>query len=435
MSVKKFGSNHANNPTLKNRKGTTFKVVFPTMPSLVTEARRVELHQTQYQHDILILSFKTTGFKWFSDIPTGLPIKFSWNQAGLTKDWYGYVSFVSRTNASQQKFQEMEVHCVGASFPLKERANKVFNNSTIPEAARAIASQFNLNFVGDSHPRRFPQLVMAGHSYWEWLAEQAKRIGFVLRVDGTNMYFRQIDKFVDSKITAAPILYAGDAPTLYKNGYLERTLDKFVVQRGDFVESGVNQRTDKSVAGVDPMTGETISSNYSPKNVGDNLRTSQSDVLFSEFRSDQVVGSYSESELMSEAAAQLSRLTMPAKVHAQGDPRIEPYTPVHVMGTSDLTDGYWLVRDVVHIFRKYDDYIAMMTLVTDGTGANQVTAFRGRQSPTISTVNIGSLINDSAGVSTLNTRRNTELVQLTPSIIPAEQGFKRSPALWTTRGV
>ena len=436
MSAKKsFGSANNNNPTLKNRKGTTFKAVFPTMPSLVTDPRRVEIHQGQYQHDVLIMSFRTTGTKWFEDIPTGLPIKFSWTQVGLTKDWYGYVSFVSRTNASQQKFQEMEVHCVGSSFPLKERANRVFNEVTIPEVAQKIASEFNLNFVGDSHPRRFSQLVMAGHSYWEWLAEQAKRIGFVLRVDGSNLYFRQLDKHVDSQISSVPVLYAGDAPTLYKNNYLERTLDKFVVLKGDYIEHGVSQRTEKSVGGVDPATSEAFSVKTSPKALGENLRTNQNDVLFSEYRSDQVATTYSESELVSEAAAQLSRLSMPAKVHAQGDPRLEPHTPVYVLGTSNLTDGYWLVQDIVHTFRKYDDYIATMTIVTDGTGTNQVGAFRGRQSPTISTVNIGSLINDSSGISTLNTRTNTSLVQLSPSIIPSEQGFKRSPALWITRGV
>lgn len=436
MSVsKKFTNTRNNNPTEKNRKGTVFKASFPTMPSLTYDPRRVELHQSQYQHDVLVLSFMTTGEKWFEDIPTGLPIRFSWTQVGMTRDWYGYVSFVSRTNSSQQKQQTMEVHCVGAGFPLKERANKVFLNSTIPEAAQQIASQFGLNFVGDSHPRRFPQLTMAGHSYWEWLAEQAKRIGFVLRIDGTNLYFRQLDRHVDSRISNVPVLYAGSAPVLYKNDYLERTLDKFVVQKGDFVETDEHPRTEKATGGVNPFTSEVFSTSASPNSVGESIRTNVSDVLFSEYRSDQVTSSYAEAELMSDSAAQLARLTMPAKVHAQGDPRIEPHAPVYVMGTSDLTDGYWLVKEVKHIFRKYDDYIAEMTIVTDGTGSNQVGAFRGRQSPTISSVNIGALIQDSSGTSTLNTRTTTALAQLSPSVIPSEQGFKRSPALWVTKGV
>ena len=436
MSVSKtYGENYSNNPVVKNRRGTSFRITFPTMPSLNKEPRRVDLHQAQYQHDVLIISFKTTGFNWFEDIPTGLPVQFSWTQVGVTKDWYGYVAFVSRTNASQQIEQTMEVHCVGSSFPLKERANRVFTNSTIPEAAATIAREFNLNFIGDSHPRRFPQIMMAGHSYWEWLAEQAKRIGFVLRVDGSNLYFQQIDKYVDSKITSAPVLFSGDTPSLYKNSFLERTLDKFVVLRGDYIESGESLRTEKVTGGVDLDTSETFSSKKTPNNVGTDFRTKLSDVLFSEYRSDQVMSTISDAELMSEGAAQLARLSMPAKVHAQGDPRMAPHSPVYVMGTNELTDGFWLIKDIVHTFKKYDDYIATMTIVTDGTGKNKVGAFRGRQSPTISTVNINSLIEQSNGVSTLNTRYTTGLAQLSPAIIPSEQGFKRSPALWVTRGV
>ena len=436
MSVSKtYNESNSNNPVMKNRRGTTFRITFPTMPSLTREPRRVDLHQSQYHHDVLIISFMTTGLNWFEDIPTGLPVRFSWTQIGITKDWYGYVSFVSRTNASQQKEQTMEVHCVGSSFPLKGRANRVFTNSTIPEAAATIARELNLSFIGDSHPRRFPQLTMAGHSYWEWLAEQAKRIGFVLRVDGSNLYFRQLDKHVDSKITNVPVLYAGDTPSLYKNNFIEKTLDKFVVLRGDYIESGDNMRTEKVAGGVDINTSEAFSSSNTPTNVGDNLRTNLSDVLFSEYRSDQVNTVMSDADLVSEGASHLARLSMPAKVHAQGDPRMEPHAPVYVMGTSELTDGYWLIKDIVHTFKKYDDYIATMTIVTDGTGVNKVGAFRGRQSPTMSTVNINSLIEQSSGVNTLNTRSNTSLSQLSPSIIPSQQGFKRSPALWVTRGV
>lgn len=436
MSVSKsYSGVRENNPTTKNRKGTVFSIKFPTMPSLTRDPRRVELHQSQYQHDVLIISFRTTGTNWFEDIPTGLPVVFSWTQSGISKDWYGYVSFVSRTNASQQIEQTMEVHCVGASFPLKERSTQVFTDVTIPEAAQEIAKQFNLNFIGDNHPRRFPQLTIAGHSYWEWLSEQAKRIGFVLRVDGSNLYFRQLDKHVDSHIFSVPVLYTGDAPTLYKTELLERTLDKFVVLRGDYIESADSLRTEKNTGGVDPNTFESFSTSNSPVNVGDKLRTNQSDVLFSEYRSDQVTPTYSDSEMMSEGAANLARLSMPAKVHAQGDPRIEPHYPVYVMGTSSLTDGYWLVKEVVHTFRKFDDYIAEMTLVTDGTGTNQVGAFRGRQSPTTSTVNVASLIQQSSGINTLNNKSGTKLAQLSPTIIPSEQGFKRSPALWITKGM
>ena len=189
----------------KTRRRNSFNISFPTLPSLTVRPRSVELHQKQYSHDILIMNFSETSSLWFESLTTGVPIKFSWEQGGHSADWYGYVSFVSK-QVEKQRVQEMEVHCVGSSFPLKEKATRVFTNCTVPEAARIVAEEHGFHFIGDVDARRFSQLTMSGHSYWEWLQEQAKRIGFVLVVEGMNMYFREIDSFVDQQITSVPVL-------------------------------------------------------------------------------------------------------------------------------------------------------------------------------------------------------------------------------------
>jgi tRNA A37 threonylcarbamoyltransferase TsaD len=36
----------------------------------------------------------------------------------------------------------MKIHCVGASYPLKQRATRVFYNSSVPEAVEVIAKEF-----------------------------------------------------------------------------------------------------------------------------------------------------------------------------------------------------------------------------------------------------------------------------------------------------
>jgi phosphomannomutase len=84
----------------------------------------------------------------------------------------------------------MTVVCVGASYPLNERATRTFSNLTIPDIAAIIAREHSLHLIADSHPTVFPSLTIAGHSYWEWLQEQAKRIGFVILVDGTKVSVR-----------------------------------------------------------------------------------------------------------------------------------------------------------------------------------------------------------------------------------------------------
>jgi phage protein D len=426
--------NGKNNPSEKSRRSTTFLIEFPTMPTLKRQPRIVEMHQAHGQHDILIIQFTSTGEVWFDDIPTGLPLKFSWQQGIVSTEWYGYVSYVSKTVANSQREKIMEVHCVGSTFPLKERDNRVFTDTTIPEAVASIVKENGMNFIGDPHPRRFPQLTMAGHSYWEWIQEQAKRIGFATIVDGSNFYFRRIDGLIDQTISSVPVLDAGDSPSLYRAQYYDRTLDMFRVLKGDHIESSPNLRTEKVTAGVDPFTGEAHTTSATPANVGVNLRTSSNEVLFSEYRSDQVVSQYSEGELMAQGAAQMARMTMPAKVKCQGDGRIRPYNPVYIRGTGALTDGYWVVKEAKHIFQKFGDYNVEMTIVTDGLGENQVSGYRNKDFKNMSMVNIAERLSRPDSLESTSRRTGTSLQRTAPIISVKNQGYVKTPALWQSAG-
>ena len=424
----------SNNPGRKHRRSTSFSINFPTMPSLKKQPKIVTLHQNQGQHDVLIMQFSSTGNMWFDDIPTGLPLQLTWQQGIVTSEWFGYVSYISKTVANAQREKIMEVHCVGASFPLKERSNRVFADSTIPEAVEAIVKEQGMNFIGDTHPRRFPQLTIAGHSYWEWIQEQAKRIGFATVIDGANFYFRRIDSLIDQTISSIPLLDAGDTSSPHRGQYYDRTLDLFRVLKGDHIESGDSLRTEKSTAGVNPLTSEIHGTSATPADVGNNLRTSSNTVLFSEYRSDQVIDHYSDSSLMSEGAAQMARMTMPAKVKCQGDGRIRPYAPVYIRGTGDLTDGYWIVKEAKHTFQKFGDYTVEMTVVTDGLGTNQASGYRNKDFKNVSMVNIAERVSrpDSLESSVLKSRT---VLQKTGAIISVKnQGYVKTPTLWQSSG-
>jgi phage protein D len=420
-----------NNPSQKPRRGTTFQLEFPTMPSLTRIPKRVELYQKQYKQDVMVISMPITGQLWFDMIPTGLPVRFSWQQGSIGTTWYGYVSFISK-NVAVQREQTMEVHCIGASFPLKERANRVFTNSSIPEAAEVIAKEHGFSFVGSPHPRKFSQLIMAGHSYWEWLVEQATRIGYAILVDGTTLHFRELDQMIDQSVSSVPLLAFGESRSLYRGQYYDRTLDEFRVLKGEHIEGSEHLRAEKYVAGVDHSTGSAVVSSSNPQTVGTALKETTNDVLFSEYRTDQVIENDTAAQDMSKGAAQMARLNMPAKVKCQGDARIRPYSTVQISGTGTLTDGYWVVKEAHHIFQKFGDYNIDMTVVTDGTGANQATNFRERQASNVSTVNIADRMinpeNEKARKS------QTQLTQLSPAIMPHKHGFKRSPALWNSLG-
>lgn len=414
----------------QSRRSTPWGITFPTLPSLSKQPRRVELIQKRGRHDILVMEFTTSSPLVFEVVKTGIPVQFTWKQKANTGNWIGYVSHITKTVISQKE-NVMEIHCVGSSFPLKERATRVFENSTVPEAVATIGAEFGFNVVSDSHTTRFPQLVMAGHSYWEWIQEQAQRIGFAVVVDGMTITLRSIDKFVDQQISSTPFLSTSgnDFPTSAQ--FFDRTLDYFKVMSGENMENSYSSlRAVKNVAGVDPLTQQPFFSSESPDMVGTNLRDTPGGVLFNEYRSDHVANSLQHSDGLAAGAAHLGRMNLPAKIKCQGDPRIRPWMPVYISGTGSVTDGYWLVVESKHMFARVGDYQIEATIATDGTGKPVETVFRPATGSLVGVVNLSEEIKGNS--STPNTYKNSQVQLSVPQTLLKEtsQGFHRTPARW-----
>lgn len=416
-----------NGVTQKKRRSAHYHVSFPTLPSIQKSPTFVELIQKQNSHDILILKFTMSSNMWFETLKTGVPVKFTWRQGHLSKEWYGYVSFVSKIVATQ-KINIMEVYCIGSSFVLKEGAVRVFSNRTITDVIKELASEFGLNFVGEKDNRIFDQLVIAGHSYWEWIVEHASKIGYGIYVEGTNLICRPIDKLIDQTISESPILDWSDPHATFETINEGKTLEYFKVLNGEFIESDL-QRSVKIVAGVNPLTSTQTYSHSDPKTTGVNLRSNVSDVYFSEYRSDQVVHTDLDSQSASQGSAQLVRFNLPAYARSKGDPRFKPYSTVYIQNTGSLTDGYWVIKEVRHQFNRSRLYEAHLSLVTDGTGINETSSFRQAKPDLIGIVNVDHVL--SLDMLTLRTDTTT-LYQSGTTVNQYGQGFNRTPARWIT---
>jgi hypothetical protein len=411
----------------KLKRNTDYTISFPTLPSIQKTPLFVELIQKQGSHDILVLRFTSSSNQWFQNLKTGVPIKFNWRQGHLTNTWYGYVSFVSKVIASQ-KVAMMEVYCIGASFVLKESSTRVFYNTTVTSVVKQIASEFNLNFIGEPDTRKFDQLVIAGHSYWEWMTEYANKIGYGFYVNNTDLVFRPLDKLIDRTIAESPILDWSSPHTTIETESQGKTLEYLKVLNGEFIESDL-RRSIKVAAGVDPVTNQIVQSSSNPKFLGTQLRSNVSDVYFSEYRSDHVVHNELDAKSASEGSAHLTRFNLPAYAKAKGDPRFKPYSTVYIQNTGKLTDGYWVVKEVRHQFTRNRLYEAQLHLITDGTGVNETSAFRQAKPDLIGIVNSGQVMRLDA--LTLRTD-TTRLYQNGSAVNQSGQGFNRTPARWIT---
>jgi phage protein D len=325
----------------------------------------------------------------------------------------------------------MQIVCVGATFVLKDRATRVFRDSTVPEAISKIAREYGFNVIADNHPQRFSQLAVTGNSYWEWINEQARRIGYGIIVDGMDFLLKPMDKLIDITFSSAPVLSLGNSSAPFNTDYLDRTLDEFRITYGDNVEDSKEFRTVKNVGGVDPISGKVLLSSSSPADNNDPLREDVSPVLFEEYRTDKVVNDPTAAKETSKAAAQLARFNIPALVKGQGDPRLRPFGAVFISGTGSTTDGFWIAREAHHMFHKIGDYMITMKIATDGVGDAVVeTPFRTRDDLAAGTVNLEEAVANGEATRLSFELSEVELITKNQAESEYNQGFTRTPDRW-----
>ena len=412
----------------KFRRGSSFNVSFPTAPSITAQPRAMELRQAQYEHDVVTLLFMTSSHLWFDVLKTGTAVQVNYGKTDGQKSWYGYVSSVSRTVTAGAE-NAMEIHCIGTTFPLKERATRVFTNRSIPDVVKEMVESFGFKFIGEPDSRIFEQLSMTGHSYWEWIQEQAKRIGYGVMVEGMNFVFRPLDKIINQGVTTVPTI-SFSQPDVRRDSQVEdRSIDFFKVSNGEYVENYAALRTIKHVGGVDPNTGTIIQESASPALVGDNLRSQVNDVLFNEFRTEQVVHDITSGISASRGAANISRMNMPAKVVCQGDVRIRPFYPVFVTGTGETTDGYWIPTEVLHVVNNAGGYQIRMNIGVDGTGLNANSEMRPGPNGLVGVVNLSEALANGENINSLS-RGSIQLNVPRAVTNEKNQGFNRVGARW-----
>lgn len=415
----------------KYRRGTFYKINFPTAPSLTIQPVSVELNQEHGSHDILILEYKRSSSLWFEVLKTGTPIVFTWNQNGKAATWVGYVNVVSKQSASQMQ-RLMRIICVGTSFVLKAKSNRVFKNSTVSEAVEKIAKEFNFRFVGDATSRRFESLSIAGQSHWEWIQEQAMRVGHVVLVRNGTLYFKSADKLIDTFMSSSAML-AGEPPGPASDRNLfDRTLDSFTVLNGDYLDHDMlPKRSTRITAGVNPLTGALLNSEVSPANQARPFRQLESNSLFSDF-SDEVVHTALSARQAASEEARSRKFSLVAEVIGQGDPAIHPFSTVFIEGTGADTDGYWVTAKVSHKLAITGEYQIDGRVMSDGLGRTNSSPFRRADGSAFGKVNLEAAVLNNLDSRTVQTT-SVQLIAKVPVVVETQQGFVNLKNVWSGR--
>ena len=415
-------------PERQARLGSTFNVTFPDFPGFQLLPRRVRIIQEIGKHDVVELYYPTFTRFFTKGVATGLPVRLTWKNDKASGEFIGYTTGVKYPTV-QAVERGTTIRCVGASFPLKEKAHEIWVNRTASEIATDIANKFKLKPVVTQHPLRFKQQILGELSYWEKLNELADRIGYGIQVVGSELHFHPIDKMIDQFMTVIPVMAFLDPNTNPSASYEGGTLDMFEPMITDYNESSAYTRSTKVVSGVDVRTGKIYKATNSPNTIGKKVRKTTKDPLFTKVETNVVANTQSNAILLSEAKSQLSRLAIPARGAGQGDPRIAPWRTLEVRNTGDVSDGFWIVTSVEHLMFRDGRYQVEFKCATDGIGQNKPSATRPSASGTSPMVNLSNEVTKPKPL----VKKSYKLSSPAAMVKQTQIGFKVTPRRWVDR--
>lgn len=412
--------------TTQSRFSTRFDVSFPNFPAFNFAPRSVRLIQEKGKHDIVEISYNSFSTFYYNALKTGVPIKITWSNEKSDGEFLGYVYSVTQTTQSTLT-RNVIVRGIGTGFLLKQSANKVWTNKSASDIVTEIAKKFKLTPVITPNKIKFSQQSLIGHTYWEKVLELANRIGYVTQIVGTELHFHPMDKMIDKFVRSVPILAFEEPELNWGATYEGQTLEKFKPTVGDHIEwAGQPTRKNKSVSGIDPVTGKVYTKKASPNKVGKNLRKEVKEAIFPEFHPTRITDSKEMAQDVADSLAQLARWSIPAEGSAQGDARIAPYRTVEISGTGSTTDAFWIVTKANHFMTFDGRYTVDFSCVTDGTGGSKPSAFRPGKASII------GVRNEEFELSTGTKSRpsSSKLSSPKPAIKKTESGFVVNPSKW-----
>lgn len=232
---------------------------FPNTPYFPLPLVSARLVQKPNAHDVLFLTFAGKINDSTIRLVSGDPVVFSYSVGSLSNNWVGYVSSIRPITSGDNL---TEVFCISPSYLMKNTSQKIFKNVTADAVVKKICSKYGFKAVTQRHPRVFPSIAQAGQSDWQMLRMLAKKTGFMLKVEGTTIYFMSKDKISSSSKKSAQYFYAETRENASRPISNIGTLIKFNPFISDESPDNLGNTADRIVNGIHQTTGSPISTEH-----------------------------------------------------------------------------------------------------------------------------------------------------------------------------
>lgn len=231
----------------------------PNFPLVLITA---SLDQKPNTHEILTLTFAGKLTSSAETVVSGDPVTFTWSSGFGKNTFVGYVHSIKPTDINANV---TEIYCVSPTYLLKNTDQKVYKNVTADAVVSKIAAKYGLKAITQRHPRVFSSLVNAGQSEWQFLRQLANLTGFLLKTEGTTIYFMSKSKLESSSRAGAPYFYKEDHNPDSRYASSFGTIMSFTSTLSDEAPDMFGSTVDRVVSGIHRTTNALINSSHSSK--------------------------------------------------------------------------------------------------------------------------------------------------------------------------
>jgi len=346
-------------------------ITIDSVPTNYLSLQRISIEEQENNHNLVVLDFSGLApetFFDFIDKPISIDISFP-TLGGVS--FYGYIGFLephSETKSglvNQSAFQITRMYCFGASYIMKSKKSKAWENVTISDIAKTIADtyKFSVSVPNDSY--RFPRLVQSSKSDWEFLKETCNTLGYSISARGTHIHIWDPFQAMNHRISYAVLKTIAGL-----NGNVSPNVGQilnFDATIGNVSTAG--ERTPETIHILDKSNAIlSVGGNLNKETsgLGTPLESPFTDTLSKNADSYEMADKFIMGSLR-------TKFSMSAIVQITGNPTIKPGGIIKLDKYDTSFDGFWYVRSARHEI-THSQLVTTLELIKDGIGDSTPTS-------------------------------------------------------------
>lgn len=266
---------------------------------------------------------------------TAAPMTVEYGTQGNTQTFYGYINHIKpvlNQPALGMDRREVYIFGVGATYSLRDHVPRIYEGTSVPNAVADVVLRNHLSLLTQAHPHQWESLTSSGMSDWQFLVSLARKIGWFLWADDTDVHLLPYDTLV----TSEPYVFRQD----------DQRLIEFRAEMGDTSPRG-GEKANRTMAGIDAR-GKAFRV-QADRQRARRLAVRDPDPQFSLIRTALPARSQAEATALIQGEEERNRWYLQAEARVKGEIRLRPGKIVHVQTTDDQrSNGKWLVQSVEH---------------------------------------------------------------------------------------